>query len=743
MDMYQKNIQEEKKYLKDTLGFICKELDKEIQTLSNRKGELLESRREMWDNTVHFSNDFDRLMEISQYLSVLNTQTISYDSVYKQIQKYEKMIKSPYFGRFDFVEEGSMEKEKIYVGIHNVIDSESFNIFVYDWRSPIASIFYQHELGKVSYKAPTKVVKGNVLLKRQYKIQNGKLKDFFDCSIKINDEILGQILCGNAASKMKNIVETIQKEQDIIIRDTNNEVLIVQGVAGSGKTSIALHRIAFLLYNGMQSKLTSNNILIISPNAVFSKYISYVLPELGEENVAEITFDDLATKLIKGRLETEKKIHQLEAVILNKNSQEMKIRRSSIEFKESNVFVQILNRWIHYYERHMIEFEDVYYHGRMIETKQILKNQFLHDKIGRPIAKRLKRIEIILLDKIHPLQKERIKKIEKLVQRMDEHQLEIKSFSRLLSIKESGRLLKKIRKFSQIDYLKVYSALFSDKDLFLKLSKGLMLPDDIEEIIEMSRRNLDKGYIYYEDCAPLMFLKLKIEGNDLFYQIKQVVIDEAQDYSVVQYEVFNLLFKEARFTVLGDIHQSIDKNVNESLYDHIAEILNRKKSVKLFLDKSYRSSYEISLFSKKILNLEQDIVSFQRYETKPIVLAKNSHEGIENDIISKIKKFIKEDYQSIGIICKTAKESKKVYNRLKNLVNIKIIDSENEEVQRGVIIIPAYMAKGLEFDVVLVYNASSENYSNELDRKLLYIACTRALHQLVLYYTGKITPFID
>lgn len=742
MDSYQESLQEENKYLYNTSSFIQKELDKEIDALARRKEELLEVRKEMWENTVHFSNDFERLTEISQHLSVLSNQSESYKSVYKQIEKYRKMLESPYFGRFDFVEEASREKEKIYIGFNNLIDPESFDIIVYDWRSPISSIFYQHELGKASYRSPTGIVTGDVLLKRQYQIENGRLKNFFDCSIKIDDEILQEVLCSNSSHKMKNIVETIQKEQNTVIRDINNELLIVQGVAGSGKTSIALHRIAFLLYNGMNSRLTSNNILIISPNAVFSKYISDVLPELGEENVADITFDEIIDRFIGDRLDTEKKIQQLEDLILDKNPQIMKIRKSSIAFKESRIFVQILNRLIDYYERHMVEFQDIYYDSMIIETKELLKDRFLNDKIGRPMTKRLKRIESSIFNKIHSLRKDRIKKIRRLVENMSEHQFQIKSVSRLLSIRESMTLRRQIRKFTEVDYLHVYRILFNNEELFFKLAQGLELPENIKQIIEMTKNNLEKGYAYYEDCSALMFLKLKIEGSDLFSEIKQVVIDEAQDYSPMQYEVFNLLFKEGKFTILGDINQSIDKNVNEALYDDIVEILNRKKAMKVFLNKGYRSSYEINGFSNRILNLKQNVISFERHEKKPLIIQKNKAGSIEKDIVDNVKAFEKEGYGSIAIICKTAKEAEEVYTRLKKLMNIKLIDSEDKEIENGVVIIPSYLAKGLEFDVALVYNVSNENYSNEFDRKLLYVTCTRALHRLVLYHIGKISSFV-
>lgn len=261
---------------------------------------------------------------------------------------------------------------------------------------------------------------------------------------------------------MKKIVETIQMEQDIIIRDTDNEILFVQGVAGSGKTSIALHRIAFLLYNGMNSSLSSNNFLILSPNDIFSKYISSVLPELGEENVAHTTFDAIVQKLFgdslsEGRLIVETRNRQLESLFVSRNHEDTSLRRQNIEFKGSRVFLEILDRLIQHYERHVIAFEDVYFDGLILETRQQLKNLFLNNKIDLPMAKRLKRIEKKILEKVHPLQKKRLGKLEKIVQNSEGHEFEVKSFSRLLAIKASRSLTEQLHRFTKVNYFQIYS----------------------------------------------------------------------------------------------------------------------------------------------------------------------------------------------------------------------------------------------------------------------------------------------
>lgn len=466
MDNYQQNLQEERLYLEKTVAFIRSELIAEADGLSARKRQLIASGKDMWENTVHFSNDFARLTEFNQYLTEVNNQAAHYRNNLQRIEKYERMIGSPYFGRFDFMVDGCANREKIYVGLYNVMDPQSHSIYVYDWRAPISGIFYRYEPGQAAYKAPDGMVTGDVLLKRQYKIQDAELKYFFDCSVRINDEILQNILSRNSSPKMRNIVETIQREQDIIIRDTDNELLIVQGVAGSGKTSVALHRVAFLLYDGLNSKTGANNVMIISPNAVFSSYISSVLPELGEENVKQTIFDDIVSDVFEGRFIPETRAMQLESVI-NSQGAQGDSRRRSIDFKGSRTFAQLLDRLLWHYAHHMLPFEDVYFNGIVLETGQQLKNRFLNGKSGLPVAKQLQRIENMLLEKVHPLQKKRLARLEKIVQKSEGRDFEIKSFSRLLSIKQTKSFLSRLHRFTKVDYFPL-NAMNRNRWLYIK-----------------------------------------------------------------------------------------------------------------------------------------------------------------------------------------------------------------------------------------------------------------------------------
>ena len=291
---YQKEFAAEQQYLDRTLGFIRENLAREEAACSDEKEQIVSARKEMWEN-VSFRGGFDNAVEAHQVLESIQAQSGRYDAAHKRIDHYRQSLESPYFARVDFTESGyeSSPPEKIYIGLFTVQDEDSYETYVYDWRTPIASLFYRYETGPAQFQAPSGVIKGEVSLKRQFEIQDGKLSYFFDSDVNITDGMLREALSHNASPQMRSIVETIQRQQDRIIRDMQNEALFVQGVAGSGKTSVALHRVAFLLYEGSTQKLYANNIVIISPNNLFGSYIANVLPALGEKNVQSLTFEAL------------------------------------------------------------------------------------------------------------------------------------------------------------------------------------------------------------------------------------------------------------------------------------------------------------------------------------------------------------------------------------------------------------------------------------------------------------------
>lgn len=734
---------EEVNYLEEIIHLLKYKLYMDTEKLVEQKSDLIAARKEMWENTTHSSADFDKLSDLNQYLSALNAQTFSYTELEKRIAKYEKMVDSPYFSRIDFTEDGYDDTEEIYIGLFNLMDDDTHEIKVYDWRAPISSVYYRTELGPVEYKAPSGIIKGTVSLKRQYKITNGILEYFFDSNVNIVDEMLMEALSKNMTSKMKTIVETIQKQQDLIIRDLNNDLLVVQGVAGSGKSSVALHRIAFLLYQGLNLKLRSNNVIVISPNTLFSKYISNVLPELGEDNIREYTFENLFVKLFDNKLSVKTKSENFENIICSENEEQRNFLRSYDEFKGSQVFLKIIDRFIKYYERKLIPFEDVYFNGEIIENKQILKTFLLSGKLDMPTAKKLKIIESRIMDKIHDKKNIRRSKIEAAVNKSKQHEFDIKAFTRVLAARETSSFLNRLHKFTELNSYDLYTKLFSDKILFMKLANGLSLPDNIEKIIDYTNKSItDTFNIPYADGIAMMYLKVKVEGTDSLSSIKQVIVDEAQDYYPMHYYLLKNLFKEARFTIVGDVNQAVEKKSNLSFYDDIISIFSFEKSNKIFLNKSYRNSYEISKFSERFLEEGINTEYFKRNEEEPEIIYKKNTENLDNKLVENIDKYKSQGYNSIAIICKNRKEAANLYFRLKAKINVKLVDYLGEQNLTGVIVVPVYLAKGLEFDAVMVYGVNNNNYNTIYDKKLLYVACTRALHRLSLYYTGVISRFL-
>lgn len=743
MSEYNSKYIEEVNYLDEIINLIKYRLEVDTDKLTEQRFDLIAARKEMWENTTHSSTDYDKLSDLNQYLSALNSQTFSYTELEKRIAKYEKMVDSPYFSRIDFTEDDYDDTEKIYIGLFNLMDEDTHDIKVYDWRAPISSVYYRSEIGPVEYKAPLGIIKGTVSLKRQYKITKGELEYFFDSNVNIVDEMLMEALSQKMTSKMKTIVETIQKQQDLIIRDLDNDLLVVQGVAGSGKSSVALHRIAFLLYQGLNLKLSSTNVIVISPNNLFSKYISNVLPELGEDNISEYTFENLFMKIFDNKLSVKTKSENFENIICAETEEKRKFLRSYDEFKGSLEFLKIIDRFIKYFERKLIPFEDVYFNGGIIENRQLLKSFLLSEKLNMPTAKKLKIIESRIMDKIHDKKNIRRSKIEEAVNKSKQHEFEIKAFTRVLAARETSSFLNKIHMFTEFNSYDLYKKLFSDKEIFKKISKDLLLPDNIDEIIDYTNKLIIDPYnIPYADGIAMMYLKVKAEGIDSLSGIKQVIVDEAQDYYPMHYYLLKNLFRDARFTIVGDVNQAVEKKSDISFYDEIISIFNFEKSNKIFLNKSYRSSYEISKFSERFLDEGINTEYFKRNEETPEVIHKNDYASLENKMIENIDIYKSQGYKSIAIICKNRNEASNLYFKLKGKINVKLVDYVGEQNLIGVIIVPVYLAKGLEFDAVMVYGVDNKSYNSIYDKKLLYIACTRALHRLSLYYTGKASKFL-
>lgn len=716
----QSELEFENKRLEQTISLAEEQLEKARQNNEENKSAIISAKKEMRENTSHSisglwsSEGFEALAELSQYVNPVLDKIADYEEVENKIFLLENLIKSPYFARIDFKFDDEDTFEKIYIGRSSLKNLTTHELYIYDWRSPIASVFYRFLTGPVFYDAPSGRINGEVNLKRQFEISCGKLEYFFDADVQIVDEFLRQLLSKNTSSKMKTIIETIQKEQDIVIRDMENDLMMVQGVAGSGKTSIALHRAAYLMYQDLQVKLSANNIIIISPNSLFEQYISDVLPELGESNVVSMVFEEIITKLFPN-VHLQSRNQFLENLITSPEYR--KVIKSSIEFKTSRRFLEMIDRFISDLPQRWIAFEDVYYDNKCIVSKDIMRYK-ISGRAETPLGMKLKQLETFILESVNAAQKKRLSKAQESL------------------IKEE------IKKFTELNISDLYRQLFLDKEYFYSLADDLEHNDCMEEILEFTQENLDSNLLHYDDAAVLAFLHLKIYGTNDYKSIKQVVIDEAQDYYPLQFEIFNLLFPNSKFTILGDMNQTLEKQENLSLYDQISSILNKKKSSLVTMDKSFRCTNEILNYSLKFIEHNPGIKSFNRQGDAPEIHAASDPSALSGMILKEVNTCMEKGYRSIGLICKSERNALRLFDSLKDKIDLQLIKNESVADLHGVFIIPVYMSKGLEFDAVLICDTDALNYNNEDDKNLLYIACTRALHRLNLFCPGDMSPLL-
>lgn len=744
---YEKEFLLEQEYLHKTCSFIQENLTREEAACADEKDQIISARKEMWE-TVSFRGGFDNAVEAHQALESIQAQSARYDAAHKRIDHYRQSLNCPYFARIDFTENGFENEpaEKIYIGLSTVQDEDSYETFVYDWRTPIASLFYRYETGKAEYQAPMGAIQGNISLKRQYEIKDSTLNYFFDSDVNIMDNMLREALSHNASLQMKSIVETIQRQQDMIIRDTLNELVCVQGVAGSGKTSVALHRVAFLLYEGVTQKLYANNIVIISPNNLFGSYIANVLPELGEENIASLTFESLFSKTCETNFTILPRTQLLENMVCADTQKERNLLHSLVEFLSSELFVQMIDRYVSHYIRRMIPYTDLYYDGKILETKEEM-NAFIQKACHRaPLYGALKLLEKRLWTQIHKVRREkRLADLQSFSGTFVQHLYDKKQFGRLLSIKESTRIKHQIRAFTTLDSTKMFCDLLCNRDLFYRMAKGLNLPENIEEIRAMAVQQLNNSSdkIPYQLAMPLLYLHLSLFGTDHFQDIRQVVVDEAQDYYPLHFYILKKLFPSARYTVMGDYNQTIEKQESPQFYEDTARILNKKSSCLITLSKGFRCSYEINEFSRRFLSSSTEMESFDRHEQAPLIEQADSLQAMADRIVELSQEYLKDGFESIGLICKTQKQTRKLYSLLKDRLPVHLMNTDGKEIFSGIMLMPVYMSKGLEFDAAVICGADDKNYRTPFDRQLLYVSCTRALHRLAILYTDKPSKYLQ
>ena len=670
---------QEKEYLKQIISFLKKVIGNTDASVKDHVDTLAEYKDYIWSN-----KDIDPHEIRSMRESILNHFVLG-ESVINKRKRLTKILAIPYFGRIDFLEKKENSKVMpIYIGIHTFYDPESRATLIHDWRAPVSSMFYDHELGEAGYRSPSGEIKGVISLKRQYRIRGGKMEFMIESALTVHDDILQKELSSNADDKMKNIVATIQREQNRIIRNEDIRTLIIQGVAGSGKTSIALHRIAYLLYT-FRDSISSKDILIISPNKVFSDYISNVLPELGEETVPETSME----QILSGVLEHKYKYQTYFGLVnelLEKPSSSLIDR---IAYKASFGFISELDKFILHIENTYFKAADVKLTKYITIPAPFIEEQYL--RFNRyPIRRRF--------------------------DAMADYMLDMLKIQYAFTVTTAGRnlLKKEIRlMFAGNNDIQVYKDFFkwTNNPGMFKMRKGHTLE--------------------YSDLAPLAYLHLALEGNgNQPFRVKHLLIDEMQDYSPIQYKVIQKLFP-CRKTVLGDAGQSVNP-YGSSTAETIQKSLTASEIMKLC--KSYRSTFEITDFAQKIHpNAELEPVA--RHGEKPQILQFGSAVEELSGIMGLISTYRKSGYKSLGIICKTEQQAREMADVLKSYANdISFLSSQSSAFVQGIVITSAHMAKGLEFDEVIIPQTDERNYRSEIDKSMLYVAVTRAMHRLTLTF---------
>ena len=681
------NIKNGREYLQYVLKCLNDRLAQADAAILEGEKEIEDMHEYYWENYTEMDQygyeDYDNQQALFRQMNANEEQ-------FRLRKRFKKMQDSPFFGRVDFRYDGDEEAETFYIGIGNLSESAGSLPLVYDWRAPVSGLFYDYDKGPASYEAPSGIFEGEVTSKWQYKIRKGKMLYEFESDVKIDDEILGAELGSNGEVQLKNIVRTIQKEQNEIIRNTKDKIMVIQGAAGSGKTSVALHRIAYLLYHDREN-LKSSNVLILSPNGVFADYISHILPELGEENIREMSFDLFAYRELKEIVgDCEDRYDQIERTVLNPKIQEI------CREKQSPEFVSKLDGFVLRLEDELMNFRDVEYRGCTLSEKEII-DLFYFKFLDVPLLSRMHSVAEYFIDQVETLR------------------------DRDLSDEEREEVMECFR------------SMYETRDCYVLYSRFL----EKEGYRPLPHCQIEKRRLRYEDVYPVLYLKYTLYQCRNHHGIKHVVVDEMQDYSWIQYLLIHKMFP-CRMTILGDKAQTMEDETQDVL-KFLPKIFG-KDIRKIVMNRSYRNTMEVAQYANHLTGIE-DMELFERHG-EPV--DERTFSSTEEALETVLEKWLnrREEFETEALIFLTEREAEHAFlyieKRLKEIApeaenQLCYMNRDSQSFKKGLTVTTFYLAKGLEFDQV--FGIFEEDRESGLQCQAKYITATRALHELNMYMT--------
>lgn len=748
--------------VKDVGKFIDQKINRLKKYIEMIKERVIGIRKEFWDDVTVNLTEIDDAIEtqasLKQQAEFLSERERSHGQLSQQLNKLLDLKEKPYFGRIDFIEDKQLEKEQIYIGTSSLMDQAEDHFIVYDWRAPIASMYYDYSPGPAAYDAIDEQVEGEMTLKRQYVIKQGELTGMFDTGLTIGDHLLQNVLGQFANTKMQSIVATIQREQNKIIRNEKSKFLIVQGVAGSGKTSAALQRVAYLLYR-YREQLTADQMILFSPNPLFNSYVSRVLPDLGEENIKQMTFYHYVEQQLHTRFKIESPFEQLE-VAFTEGQKDDWPRLVGMGYKSSEHFQTRVDTFLTELLDEGLQFRNIRFRDQIVFDKQELAKYFYQFTNHTSIQLRLEKMTEWILLKLKEMEREFLKAdwvqdevelldkddFQEVFTKMQEqsydqsdgyHDSDVEAYflKRKVINRQLQPLREKIKRYAFVNTKRTYLRLFDQEDS----GQGLTA-EEWKELAAFTKQNINENFLTWEDATPFLYFEKMIIGFEENRVIKHIILDEAQDYSTFQLRYLTHIYPNSRMTLLGDINQTI---YYHGLTNNILADYTEDQTERITLLRSYRSTRPIVEFTSSFIENGEKIEPFNREGNKPIVYELDNPTIAEYKLYDAIDNYLNKKYRHIAVITKTIAEAKELAQLLaKSYQNVQLIDEETHTFKEGIHVIPVYLAKGIEFDGVIVYDASAHQYLNELERHILYTACTRAMHDLTLIAIGGVSRFI-